>query len=106
MLKILRPSITDLMIPRSSFEGGGSGKVPFTRKDVMDILENYVTLDNAKTVLDDIFVDYISNTDSLTELILNAVGDVYTREQVDTMVSGLQAKIDDLQEQIDSMRHT
>jgi len=102
MLKISKPSITDLMIPRSAGECCGS-KVPFTRKDIMEILSNYITEDNAREILDEIFVEYIAGDNNLTELILNAVGDVYTKEQVDTMVSGLQAKIDDLQEQIDSM---
>ena len=102
MIKVDKPGVTDLMIPRSAGECCGS-KVPFTRKDIMEILSNYITEDNAREIFDEIFADYISNIDSLTELILNAVGDVYTREQVDTIVSGLQAKIDDLQEQIDSM---
>lgn len=102
MIKVDKPGVTDLMIPRSAGECCGS-KVPFTRKDIMEILSNYITEDNAREILDEIFVDYIAGDNNLTELILNAVGDVYTREQVDTMISGLQAKIDDLQEQIDSM---
>lgn len=103
MIVLDKPQITDLFIPRTGCADAAIKKGCFNRKDIMTLLSNYITVESATTILDEIFVDYISGDNNLTELILNAVGDVYTREQVDTMISGLQAKIDDLQEQIDSM---
>ena len=60
----------------------------------MDILSNYITVDSAYTMLDEIFVNYIQGDNNLTELVLNAVGDVYTREQIDEIVDSLQEQID------------
>lgn len=62
----------------------------------MDILSNYITVDSAYTILDEIFVNYIQGDNNLTELVLNAVGDVYTKEQIDVIVEILQGQIDEL----------
>lgn len=80
--------ITDLYIPRGGNSEACVKKGCFSKKDIMDILSNYITVDSAYTILDEIFVNYIQGDNNLTELILNAVGDVYTREQIDEMISG------------------
>jgi hypothetical protein len=94
MIVLERPSITDLYIPRSGNSEACVKKGCFSKKDIMDILSNYITVDSAYTILDEIFVDYISGDNNLTELVLNAVGDVYTREQIDEIVDSLQEQID------------
>ena len=88
MLVIDRPSVVDLYIPRGANSETCIKKGCFSKQDIMTILSNYITVDSAYTILDEIFIDYIEGDNNLTELILNAVGDVYTREQIDEMISG------------------
>jgi hypothetical protein len=94
MIVLDRPQITDLFIPRTGCADAAIKKGCFNRKDIMTILSNYITVESATTILDEIFVDYISGDNNLTELILNAVGDVYTREQIDEIVDSIQEQID------------
>lgn len=94
MIVLDRPQITDLFIPRSGGSDGAIKKGCFNRKDIMTLLSNYVSVDDAKEILDEIFVEYIEGDNNLTELILNAVGDVYTREQIDGMIGEIQEQID------------
>ena len=94
MIVLDKPQITDLYIPRGGNSEACVKKGCFSKKDIMDILSNYITVDSAYTMLDEIFVNYIQGDNNLTELILNAVGDVYTREQIDEIVGSLQEQID------------
>lgn len=94
MIVLDKPQITDLYIPRGGNSEACVKKGCFSKKDIMDILSNYITVDSAYTILDEIFVNYIQGDNNLTELVLNAVGDVYTREQIDEIVDSLQEQID------------
>lgn len=94
MITLDNPGITNLFIPKST-DGGCCGVKTgiFTKKDILEILTDYITVESATTILDQIFTEYIAGDNNLTELVLNAVGDVYTTEQVDQMVSELETLI-------------
>ena len=94
MIILDKPQITDLFIPRSGGSDAAIKKGCFNRKDIMTLLSNYITVESATTILDEIFIEYIQGDNNLTELILNAVGDVYTKEQIDEIVDSLQEQID------------
>lgn len=85
MIKLEKPMVTDLYLPRPAGDCCIT-KHTFTRKDIFEILQNYISYDDAREILDEIFEEYIAGDNELVEIILNAVGDVYTREQIDELL--------------------
>ena len=102
MIIIDKAGVVDLYIPRSINSGYGATRNPFGKKDVMEILKDYITIDDATAILGNLLVDYIEGSD-FEQIIIDTLGNTYTKDEVDAIVSGLMQRIDDLQEQIDNM---
>lgn len=64
MIKLEKPMVTDLYLPRPAGDCCIT-KHTFTRKDIFEILQNYISYDDAREILDEIFEEYIAGDNEL-----------------------------------------
>ena len=63
----------------------------YTKAEIDAMLANVLDEDNIKEILDQMFEEYIEEGD-LYELILNVIGDIYTKDEIDAMLAALDNK--------------
>lgn len=62
----------------------------YTKAEIDAMLANVLDEDKIKEILDQMFEEYIEEGD-LYELILNVIGDIYTKDEIDAMFAALDA---------------
>ena len=80
------PGLVDSVTPGYSACGCGNRRY-YTKAEIDEMFKDVLDPDEIEEILDQMFEEYIESGD-LYELILNAIGDVYSKEQVDTLLSG------------------
>lgn len=64
----------------------------YTKAEIDEMLAGLMDEDKIKEIIDQLFLDYVEEND-FVEIILNAIGDIYTQDQIDALLSELESRI-------------